>query len=111
MKRLHSWLKNEFWGSLVPLWIFVRHPRQISEIIHQAEEMTLTWTMMWDKSPEEAAERALQIFHLLFLQRFRHLCHPEWVAALERTFLSITQPGHHNNLILLPGLSSLGFQY
>jgi hypothetical protein len=27
MKKLRSWFENEFWGFLVPFWIFVRHPR------------------------------------------------------------------------------------
>jgi hypothetical protein len=39
MKKLRSWFENEFWGFLVPFWIFVRHPRLISEIIDQPEEM------------------------------------------------------------------------
>jgi hypothetical protein len=84
MKKLRNWLYDEFWGFLVPLWIMVRHPRQVRDLIDRAEEMAWTWTAMWGKSPEEAAERAQQLFHLLFLQRFRHLCHPEWVADLEK---------------------------
>ena len=83
MTKLRNWLYDEFWGFLVPLWIFVRHPIQVRDLIDMSEERAWTWSQMWGKSPEEAAERAQQTFTLLFVKQFRHLCHPDWVARYE----------------------------